>query len=67
MYFWNVDFVNYFGIFIDKCFNCKFYMDFSKIVGMIVKIRYYVLFFVIIKLYQFLIFFYFIYGISGWG
>ena len=67
MYFWNADSVNYLGILIDKCLNCKTHMDFSKIVGMIAKIRHYVPLSVTIKLYQSLILPHLTYGISGWG
>lgn len=42
MYLWNADSVNYLGILIDKCLNCKTHIDLialkiSKIVGMIAK------------------------------
>lgn len=72
MYLWNADSVNYLGILIDKCLNCKTHIDLialkiSKIVGMIAKIRHYVPLSVTIKLYQSLILPHLTYGISGWG
>ena len=66
------DHVEYLGILIDKNLNWKVHIDLialkiSKAIGMIAKLRHFVPFSILVKLYQSLISPYLMYGISSWG
>lgn len=66
------DFVKYLGIMIDFELLWKYYIDFicykiSRLVGIIVKMRYYILWCFFLNLYYVFIFFYLNYGICVWG
>ena len=66
------DHVKYLGILIDKNLNWKVHIDLialkiSKAIGIIAKLRHFVPFSILVKLYQSLISPYLMYGISSWG
>ena len=66
------DHVKYLGILIDKNLNWKVHIDLialkiSKAIGMIAKLRHFVPFSILVKLYQSLISPFLMYGISSWS
>ena len=66
------DHLKYLGILIDKNLNWKVHIDLiplkiSKAIGTIAKLRHFVPFYVLVKLYQSLFSPYLMYGIGSWG
>lgn len=64
--------MKYLGILIDNNFFWKYYIDYilfkvSKGIGIIVRLRYFVLFVIFFNIYCFLIEFYIFYGFIVWG